>query len=155
MTINEFSKVCKEFFAEHDDFKGIIHILNNKANDDGDLIGFRGMKGTNSEILGMCLIMCDKAGISMRQVALIAKSLANGPSAMAALANINSDDNDDDKDKNGDEPQDAEEPKEKKECCGKCNRKDDTCNRKEDGKDGSKPTREEIASMLVEMLFGD
>ena len=91
MTINEFSKVCKEFFAEHDDFNGIIHILNNKANDDGDMIGFSGMKGTESEILGMCLIMCDKAGVSMREVALIAKSIANNPSAMAALANINSD----------------------------------------------------------------
>lgn len=146
MTINEFSKVCKEFFAEHDDFKGIIHILNNKANDDGDLIGFGGMKGTNSEILGMCLIMCDKAGVSMREVALIAKNLANDPRAMAALANINSDSHDDDDDdENDDEPQDAEE---KKECCGKCNRK-------EDSKDGGKPTREEIASMLVEMLFGD
>lgn len=149
MTINEFSKVCKEFFAEHDDSKGIIHILNNKANDDGDLIGFSGMKGTDADILGMCFIMCDKAGISMRQVALIAKSLANDPSAMAALANINSDGNDDDdKDENGDEPQGAEEPNEKKECCGKCNRK-------EGSKDGSKPTREEIANMLVEMLFGD
>ena len=144
MTINEFSKVCKDFFAEHDDFKGIIHILNNKANDGGDLIGFSGMKGTDSEILGMCLIMCDKAGISMRQVALIAKNLANDPRAMAALANINSDSHDDD-DENDDEPQDAEE---KKECCGKCNRK-------EGSKEGSKPTREEIASMLVEMLFGD
>lgn len=144
MTINEFSKVCKDFFAEHDDFKGIIHILNNKANDDGDLIGFSGMKGTDSEILGMCLIMCDKAGVSMRQVAIIAKNLANDPRAMAALANINSDGHGDD-DENDDEPQDAEE---KKECCGKCNRK-------EDSKDGGKPTREEIASMLVEMLFGD
>ena len=146
MTINEFSKVCKDFFAEHDDFKGIIHILNNKANDDGNLNGFSGMKGTDSEILGMCLIMCDKAGVSMRQVALIAKNLANDPRAMAALANINSDSHDDDgDDENDDEPQDAEE---KKECCGKCNRK-------EDSKEGSKPTREEIASMLVEMLFGD
>lgn len=147
MTINEFSKVCKDFFAEHDDFKGIIHILNNKANDDGDIIGFSGMKGTDSEILGMCLIMCDKAGVSMRQVAIIAKNLANDPRAMAALANINSDGHGDD-DKNDDEPQDAEEPKEKKECCGKCNRK-------EGSKDGGKPTREEIANMLVEMLFGD
>ena len=146
MTINEFSKVCKEFFAEHDDFKGIIHILNNKANDDGDLIGFSGMKGTDSEILGMCLIMCDKAGVSMREVSLIAKNLANNPRAMAALANINSDSHNDDGDEeNNDESQDAEE---KKECCGKCNRK-------EDSKDGGKPTREEIASMLVEMLFGD
>lgn len=146
MTINEFSNVCKDFFAEHDDFKGIIHILNNKANDDGDLIGFSGMKGTNSEILGMCLIMCDKAGVSMREVALIAKNIANDPRAMAALANINSDSHDDDgDDENDDEPQDAEE---KKECCGKCNRK-------EGSKEGSKPTREEIASMLVEMLFGD
>ena len=146
MTINEFSKVCKDFFAEHDDFKGIIHILNNKANDDGDLIGFSGMNGTDSEILGMCLIMCDKAGISMRQVALIAKNLANNPRAMAALANINSDSHDDDEDEeNNDESHDAEE---KKECCGKCNRKEDS---KEDGK----PSREEIAKMLVEMLFGD
>lgn len=143
MTINEFSKVCKDFFAEHDDFKGIIHILNNKANDDGALIGFSGMKGTNAEILGMCLIMCDKVGISMREVALIAKNLANDPRAMAALANINSDSNDDDDDdKNDDEPQ------EKKERCGECNRKGAE---KEDGK----PSREEIAKMLVEMLFGD
>lgn len=154
MTINEFSKVCKDFFAEHDDFKGVIRILNNNANDNGGLIGFSGMKGTDADILGMCFIMCDKAGISMRQVALIAKNIANDPRAMAALANINSDGNDDD-DKNDDEPQDAEEPKEKKECCGKCNRKDDTCNRKEGSKDGGKPTREEIANMLVEMLFGD
>ena len=146
MTINEFSKVCKDFFEEHDDFKGIIHILNNKANDDGDLIGFSGMKGTNSEILGMCLIMCDKAGVSMREVALIAKNLANNPRAMAALANINSDSHDDDDDdENDDESQNAEE---KKECCGKCNRKEDS---KEDGK----PSREEIAKMLVDMLFGD
>ena len=146
MTINEFSKVCKDFFAEHDDFKGIIHILNNKANDDGDLIGFSGMKGTESEILGMCLIMCDKAGISMRHVSLIAKNLANNPLAMAALANINSDSHyDDGDDENDDESHDAEE---KKECCGKCNRK-------EDSKDGGKHTREEIAKMLVDMLFGD
>ena len=151
MTINEFSKVCKEFFAEHDDFKGIIHILNNKvnknnANDDGDMIGFSGIKGTGSEILGMCLIMCDKAGVSMREVSLIAKNIANNPRAMAALANINSDShNDDDDEENDDESHDAEE---KKECCGKCNRKEDS---KEDGK----PSREEIAKMLVEMLFGD
>lgn len=142
MTINEFSKVCKDFFAEHDDFKGIVHILNNKANGDGDLIGFTGMKGTNAEILGMCFIMCDKTGISMREVALIAKNLANNPRAMAALANINSDSDDDDED--DDEPQDSEESQEKKECCGKCNRKED-----------GKPSREEIAKMLVEMLFGD
>lgn len=147
MTINEFSKVCKDFFAEHDDFKGVIHILNNNANDDGALIGFSGMKGTNADILGMCLIMCDKVGISMRQVAIVAKNLANDPSAMAALANINSDSNGDD-DENDDEPQDAEEPKEKKERCGECNRK-------EDSKEDSKPTRDEIVSMLVEMLFGD
>lgn len=140
MTINEFSNVCKDFFAEHDDFKGVIHILNNNANDAGSLIGFSGMKGTDAEILGMCLIMCDKAGISMRQVAIIAKNLANDPRAMAALANINSDDDDE----NDDEPHDAEEPKEKKERCGECNRKED-----------SKPTRDEIVSMLVEMLFGD
>lgn len=140
MTINEFSKVCKDFFAEHDDFKGIIHILNNKASDDGDLIGFSGMKGTNSEILGMCLIMCDKVGVSMREVSLIAKNLANDPRAMAALANINSDDDDE----NDDEPQDAEESQEKKERCGECNRKED-----------GKPSREEIAKMIVEMLFGD
>ena len=146
MTINEFSKVCKEFFAEHDDFKGIIHILNNKENDDGDLIGFSGMKGTNSEILGMCLIMCDKAGVSMREVSLIAKNLSNNPRAMAALANINSDSHDDDgDDENDDESHDAEE---KKECCGKCNRKEDS---KEDGK----PSREGIAKMLVDMLLGD
>ena len=140
MTIDEFSKVCKDFFAEHDDFKGIIHILNNKASDDGALIGFTGMKGTCAEILGMCLIMCDKAGVSMREVALIAKNLANDPRAMAALANINSDDDDE----NDDEPQDAEESQEKKERCGECNRKED-----------GKPSREEIAKMLVEMLFGD
>ena len=151
MTINEFSKVCKDFFAEHDDFKGIIHIINNKvnknnANDDGDMIGFSGMKGTNSEILGMCLIMCDKAGVSMREVALIAKNIANDPRAMAALANINSDSHDDDDDEeNNDESHDAEE---KKECCGKCNRK-------EDSKDGGKHTREEIAKILVDMLLGD
>ena len=145
MTINEFSKVCKEFFAEHDDFKGVIHILNNNANDDGNLIGFSCMKGTDSEILGMCLIMCDKAGVSMRQVSIIAKNLANEPRAMAALANINSDDHD--KPQDEEEP-DSEEPKEKKKCCGKCNRKDDE---KEDGK----PSREEIAKMLVDMLFGD
>ena len=140
MTINEFSKVCKDFFAEHDDFKGIIHILNNKANDDGDLIGFSNMKGTSPEILGMCLIMCDKAGVSMREIALIAKNLA-----VAALASINSDSHDDE---NDDEPQDAKEPQEKKECCGKCNRKEDD---KEDGK----PSRKEIAKMLVDMLFSD
>ena len=146
MTINEFSKVCKEFFAEHDDFKGIIHILSNKESDYGDLIGFSGMKGTNSEILGMCLIMCDKAGVSMREVSLIAKNLANDPRAMAALANINSDSHDDDDDEeNDDESHDAEE---KKECCGKCNRK-------EDSKEDDKPSREEIAKMLIEMLFGD
>lgn len=139
MTINEFSKVCKDFFAEHDDFKGVIRILNSNANDAGSMIGFSCMKGTGSEILGMCLIMCDKVGISMREVALIAKNLANNPRAMAALANINSDSNDD---KNDDEPQ------EKKERCEKCNRKEDD---KEDGK----PSREEIAKMLVEMLFGD
>jgi hypothetical protein len=139
MTINEFSKVCKDFFAEHDDFNGVIHILNSNANDAGSVIGFSCMKGTGSEILGMCLIMCDKVGVSMREVALIAKNLANDPRAMAALANINSDSNDD---KNDDEPQ------EKKERCEKCNRKEDD---KEDGK----PSREEIAKMLVEMLFGD
>ena len=145
MTINEFSKVCKDFFEEHDDFKGIIHILNDNANDDGNIIGFSGMKGTESEILGMCLIMCDKAGISMRQVSLIAKSIVNDPRAMAALANINSDNHYDEDEENDDESHDAEE---KKECCGKCNRKEDS---KEDGK----PSREEIAKMLVEMLFGD
>ena len=149
MTINEFSKVCKEFFAEHDDFKGVIHILNNNANDDGDMIGFSGMKGTDSEILGMCLIMCDKAGISMRQVSLIAKNLANNPRAMAALANINSDSHDDDGDgENDDDEENNDESQENKERCGKCNRKEDS---KEDGK----PSREEIAKMLVEMLFGD
>ena len=143
MTINEFSKVCKDFFEEHDDFKGIIHILNNNANDNGSPIGFSCMYGTYPEILGMCLIMCDKAGISMRQVALIAKSIANDPRAMTALANINSDSHDDD-----DDEENNDESHEKKECCGKCNRK-------EDDKDGGKPTREEIAKMLVEMLFGD
>lgn len=145
MTINEFSKVCEEFFAEHDDFNGIIHILNNKENDDGDLIGFSGMRGTNSEILGMCLIMCDKAGVSMREVSNITKKLANDPSAMAALASINSDSHDDDDDK---DKENNDESHEKKECCGKCNRKDDD-------KDDDKPYREEIAKMLVEMLFGD
>ena len=146
MTINEFSKVCKDFFEEHDDFKGIIHIINYNANDDGNIIGFSEMNGTDSEILGMCLIMCDKAGISMRQVSIIAKNLANNPRAMAALANINSDSHDDDDDdENDDESQNAEE---KKECCGKCNRK-------EDGKEDVKPSREEIAKMLVDMLFGD
>lgn len=144
MTINEFSKVCEDFFAEHDDFKGIVHILNNKENDDGDMIGFRGMMGTNSDILGMCLIMCDKAGISMREVAFIAKKIANDPSAMAALANINSDSHDDD----DDYEEKDDESQEKKECCGKCNRKDDD---KEDGKH----SREEIANMLVDMLFGN
>ena len=143
MTINEFSKVCKDFFAEHDDFKGIIHIFNNKENDDGDLIGFSGMKGTRSEILGMFFIMCDKVGISMRQVAIIAKNLANDPRAMAALANINSYSHDDD-----DDEENNDELHEKKECCGKCNRK-------EDDKDSGKPTREEIANMLVDMLFGE
>lgn len=143
MTINEFSKVCKDFFAEHDDFKGVIHIINNNANDDGDMIGFSGMKGTDSEIIGMCLIMCDKAGISMREVALIAKNIANDPRAMAELANINSDSHDDDEEENDDES------KEKKECCGKCNRK------KDDIKEDGKPSREEIAKMLVDMLFGD
>lgn len=145
MTINEFSKVCKEFFAEHDDFKGVIHILKNKADDDGSMIGFSCMKGTDSEILGMCLIMCDKAGISMRQVASIAKNLANNPRAMAALANINRDSNDDDDDEEND---DESNDQEKKECCGKCNRK-------EDDKDDGKPSREEIAKMLVDILFGD
>lgn len=139
MTINEFSNVCKDFFAEHDDFKGIIHILNNKANDDGDLIGFSGMKGTNSEILGMCLVMCDKAGVSMRKVALIAKNIANDPHAMAALANINRDSDEDEDEKNDEAP---------KKCCGECNRK-------EDGKEDGKPSRDEIAKMLVEMLLGD
>lgn len=149
MTINEFSKVCKEFFAEHDDFKGIINILNNKENDDGELIGFRGMRGTNSEILGMCLIMCDNAGVSMREVANITKKLANDPRAMAALANINSDSHDDDDDDDDDDDKENnDESHEKKECCGKCNRK-------EDDKDDDKPSREEIAKMLVEMLFGD
>lgn len=133
MTINEFSKVCKDFFAEHDDFKGIIHILNNKANDDGDLIGFSNMKGTSPEILGMCLIMCDKAGVSMREIALIAKNLANDPRAVAALASINSDSHDDE---NDDEPQDAKEPQEK--------------NRKRKSAAGSA-----IAKMLVDMLFSD
>nr|DAU90300.1 MAG TPA: hypothetical protein [Bacteriophage sp.] len=145
MTTNEFSKVCEDFFAEHDDFRGVIHILNSNANDAGSMIGFSVMKGSVADILVMCLIMCDKAGVSMREVATIAKRIANDPRAMAALANINSDSNDD---KNDDEPQDAEEPQEKKERCGKCNRK-------EDDKEDDKPSREEIAKMLVEMLFGD
>lgn len=141
MTINEFSKVCKDFFAEHDDFKGVVHILSDKPTKDGDLIGFSGMKGTDGEILGMCLIMCDKAGVSMREVATITKRLANDPKAMAALANINrdSDDDEDEEEKNDEAP---------KKCCGECNRKEDS---KEDGK----PSRDEIAKMLVEMLFGD
>lgn len=139
MTINEFSKVCKDFFAEHDDFKGVIHILNNEASGDGDLIGFSGMKGSSAEILGMCLIMCDKVGVSMREVALIAKNLANDPHAMAALANINRDSDDDEDEKNDESP---------KKCCGECNRKEGS---KEDGK----PSRDAIAKMLVDMLFGD
>ena len=139
MTINEFSKVCKDFFAEHDDFKGVVHILSEKATNDGDLIGFSGMKGTDSEILGMCLIMCDKAGISMREIAAVTKRLANDPHAMAALANINKDDDDDEDEKNDESPKNR---------CGECNRKEDS---KEDGK----PSREEIAKMLVDMLFGD
>lgn len=141
MTINEFSNVCKDFFAEHDDFKGVIHILSEKPTNDGDLIGFSGMKGTNAEIFCMCLIMCDKAGISMREVAAVTKRLANDPHAMAALANINrdSDDDDDDDEKNDEAP---------KKCCGECNRK-------EDSKEGGKPSREDIAKMLVDMIFGD
>nr|DAH90948.1 MAG TPA: hypothetical protein [Bacteriophage sp.] len=137
MTTNEFSKVCKDFFAEHDDFRGVIHILNNKASDDGDPIGFSGMKGSVADILGMCLIMCDKASVSMREISVITKQLANDPNAMAALANINGDDDEDEK---KDEPP--------KKCCGECNRKEDS---KEDGK----PSREEIAKMLVDVLFGD
>lgn len=140
MTINEFSKVCKDFFAEHDDFKGVVHILSDKPTKDGDLIGFSGMKGTNSEILGMCLIMCDKAGVSMREVSVITKRLASDPSAMAALANINGDNDDDDEDEKNDESP-------KKRC--------DECNRKEDSKENGKPSREDIAKMLVDMLFGD
>lgn len=140
MTINEFSKVCKDFFAEHDDFKGVVHILSDKPTKDGDLIGFSGMKGTDGEILGMCLIMCDKAGVSMREVATITKRLANDPRAMAALANINRDSDEDDEDEKNDESP--------KKCCDKCNRKEDS---KEDGK----PSRDEIAKMLVDMLFGD
>ena len=140
MTINEFSDVCKDFFAEHDDFKGVVHILSEKASNDGDLIGFSGMKGTNADIFGMCLIMCDKAGISMREVASVTKRLANDPHAMAALANINRDDDDDDEEEKNDEAP--------KKCCGECNRKEDS---KEDGK----PSRDEIAKMLVDMIFGD
>lgn len=144
MTINEFSEVCKNFFAEHDDFKGIIHILSNKPTGDGDgdmsdMIGFSGMKGTGIEILGMCLIMCDKAGISMREVAAVTKQLANDPRAMAALANINRD---------GDDGEDEKKDEPPKKCCGECNRKEGS---KEDGK----PSREEIAKMLVDVLFGD
>lgn len=142
MTINEFSNVCKDFFAEHDDFKGVIHILNNKAGNDGDLIGFSGMKGTNAEIFGMCLIMCDKAGISMREVAAVTKRLANDPHAMAALANINKNDDEDEEEKNDESP---------KKHCGECNNGE--CNRKE--KEDGKPSREDIAKMLVDMLFGD
>lgn len=142
MTINEFSKVCKEFFAEHDDFKGVIHILTNETNEDADeghMIGFSGMKGTDSEILGMCLIACDKAGISMREISAVTKRLANDPEAMMALANINRDDDDEEND---------DESQKKKECCGKCNRK-------ESDKEDSKPSRDEIAKMLVDMLFSD
>ena len=139
MTINEFSNVCKDFFAEHDDFKGVIHILSEKATNDGDLIGFSGMKGTNAEIFGMCLIMCDKAGISMREVAAVTKRLANDPHAMAALANINKDDDDDEDEKSDEAP---------KKCCGECNRKEDS---KKDGE----LSREDIAKMLVDMIFGD
>ena len=139
MTINEFSKVCKDFFSEHDDFKGIVHILNNKANDDGDLIGFSGMKGSSADIIGMCLIMCDKAGVSMREIAIITKQLANDPHAMAALANINRDSDEDEDEKDNESP--------KKRC--------DECNRKEDNKEDGKPSRDEIAKMLVDMLFGD
>lgn len=141
MTINEFSNVCKDFFAEHDDFKGVIHILSEKPANDGDLIGFSGMKGTNAEIFGMCLIMCDKAGISMREVAAVTKRLANDPHAMAALANINCDSDDDEEEK------DNESPKKR---CDECNR-----NHKEDSKEDGKPSREEIAKMLVDMIFGD
>lgn len=142
MTINEFSKVCKNFFAEHDDFKGVIHILSDKPTGDGDLIGFSGMKGSSADILGMCLIMCDKAGISMRETAIITKQLANDPHAMATFANINRD-GDEDEDKDKDE-KDNESPK--KRC--------DECNRKEDNKEDGKPSRDEIAKMLVDMLFG-
>ena len=142
MTINEFSNVCKDFFAEHDDFKGVIHILSEKPTNDGDLIGFSGMKGTNAEIFGMCLIMCDKAGISMREVAAVTKRLASDPHAMAALANINRDSDDDDEEKNDEAP---------KKHCGECNNGE--CNRKE--KEDGKPSRDEIAKMLVDMLFGD
>lgn len=144
MTINEFSKVCKDFFAEHDDFKGVVHILSDKPTNDGDLIGFSGMKGTDGEILGMCLIMCDKAGVSMREVATITKRLANDPHAMAALANINRDSDDDE----GEEEKNDEAPKKR---CGECNNGE--CNRKE--KEDGKPSRDEIAKMLVDMLFGD
>lgn len=138
MTINEFSKVCKEFFAEHDDFKGVIHILSDKPDSDNNLIGFSGMKGKDAEILGMCLIMCDKVGISMREISMITKTLANDPDAMAALANINRDDDDEEKD---------DESQEKKECCGKCNRK-------ESDKEDDDP-RKEIAKMLLDALFSD
>lgn len=139
MTINEFSNVCKDFFAEHDDFKGVVHILSDKPTKDGDLISFSGMKGTNAEIFGMCLIMCDKAGISMREVAAVTKRFANDPHAMAALANINRDSDDDDEEKNDEAP---------KKCCGECNRK-------ESSKEDDKPSREDIAKMLVDMIFGD
>lgn len=141
MTINEFSNVCKDFFAEHDDFKGVIHILSEKPTNDGNLIGFSGMKGTDADIVGMCLIMCDKAGISMREISSITKCLANSPRAMAALASINSDDDDDEDEKNDEAP---------KKRCGECNR-----NRKEDSKEDGKLSREDIAKMLVDMLFGD
>lgn len=143
MTINEFSEVCKNFFAEHDDFKGVIHILSDKPDSDNNLIGFSGMKGKDAEILGMCLIMCDKAGISMREVAMIAKTLANDPDAMAAIANINRDSDDDEKD---------DESQEKKECCGKCNRKES--DKKDPGDDDFDP-RKALAKMLLDSLFGD
>ena len=145
MTINEFFNVCKDFFAEHDDFKGVIHILSEKPTNDGDLIRFSGMKGTNAEIFGMCLIMCDKAGISMREVAAVTKRLANDPRTMAALANINKKDDDEDEEEKNDESP--------KKHCGECNNGE--CNRKEDSKEDGKPSRDEIAKMLVDMLFGD
>ena len=149
MNINEFSEVCKKFFAEHDDFKGVIHILSDKPDSDNNLIGFSGMKGKDAEILGMCLIMCDKAGISMREVAMITKTLANDPDAMAALANINRD-SDDDEEKD-DEPQEKKS-QEKKECCGKCNRKESD---KKDSEDDDFDPRKALAKMLIESLFND
>lgn len=141
MTIEEFSKVCKDFFATNKDFKGIVHIISNKPDNDAGMIGFSGVKGTGLEIVGMCLIACDKVGVSVREVSAVAKRLANDPEAMKALASINRDGDDDNDEENVDESQ------EKKECCGECNCKESD---KEDD-----DHRKEIAKMLLDALFGD